>query len=71
MFGPESTVDVDKLRAILSDPDCKEILEPMFDKDKAFLPTVAVKELLAKGKYSAAFVVRLLNDNLVEKERLK
>lgn len=72
MLGQKSNINVDKLVDILNDPQYKEIIEAMFNKETGFLSIDAIKDLLADNKkYSKDFIIKLLNNQTIDKTRLK
>jgi len=71
-LGKKSTINTDKLIDILNDPHYQSIIEAMFNKLTGFLSSEAIKELLAdNNKYSKDFIINLLNNRNIDRNRLK
>lgn len=72
MLGQKSNINVDKLVDLLNDPQYKEIIEAMFNIETGFLSIDAIKDLLADNKrYSKDFIIKLLNNQIIDKTRLR
>jgi hypothetical protein len=72
VLGKKSAINTDKLIDLLNDQHYRQIIEAMFNKDTGFLSAEAIKEMLAdNSKYSKDFIINLLNNQIIDRQKLK